>query len=64
MPTTTAPWIQDHNRIERKTETLAPHKSHKSPKSHKLNWRFIAFTAALTAAWFVTALVLVELVGR
>ena len=57
MPTTTSPWITRHN-------THTSHPSHKSHQPTKPNWRFILATAVLTAAWFITALVLVELVGR
>lgn len=56
MPTTTAPWIRKHDHIERNLGMVN--------KPRKINWRLAAFTTALTIAWFVTALVLVELVGR
>ena len=59
MPTTNPPWIRRHDHPEHNLGMV-----HKPQPPRKINWRFIAFTAALTAAWFVTALVLVELVGR
>ena len=56
MPTVTSPWIRRHDHVE--------HNLGMVNKSRKINWRLLAFTATMTIAWFVTALVLVELVGR